>query len=71
VEYKYVTSRNIVFNHAFESKGGGGNRNGNSSATPLSGYMSMYTAESRENKQTRRRSKRAKKIYRREDRPAR
>jgi hypothetical protein len=23
VEYKYVTSRNIVFNHAFESKGGG------------------------------------------------
>jgi hypothetical protein len=24
VEYKYVTSRNIVFNHAFESKGGGG-----------------------------------------------
>jgi hypothetical protein len=22
MEYKYVTSRNIVFNHAFESKGG-------------------------------------------------
>jgi hypothetical protein len=58
MEYKYVTSRNIVFNHAFESKGGG--RNGNSSATPLSGYMSIYTAESRENTQTRRRSKRAK-----------
>ena len=23
VEYKYVTSRNIVVNHAFETKGGG------------------------------------------------
>jgi hypothetical protein len=59
VEYKYVTSRNIVFNHALESKGGG-DRNGNSSATPLSGYMSIYTAESRESTQTRRWSKRAK-----------
>jgi hypothetical protein len=41
VEYKYVTSRNIVFNHAFELNGGG-DRNGNSSAIPLSGYMSIY-----------------------------
>jgi hypothetical protein len=70
VEYKYATSRNIVFNHGFESKGGG-DRNGNSSATQLSVYMSIYTAESRENKQTRRRSKRAKNIYRSKNRPAR
>jgi hypothetical protein len=61
VEYnKYVTSRNIVFNHALEAKGGGGI--GTETVQPLHYQVICPYIQQNQEKytQTRRRSKHAK-----------